>query len=412
VSSVVGRRSALKYRATRLDWSVQAWREVVAVAAEDPPVRRARSLRAAVDESRLAFLRNQPDDPVMRACGDWLRDPAPAPGARRGRVAGWSDRSRHRCMRAIGEVSDVGQWVMVTLTLPGDWIHRADGSLRSPESLRADLDALRKRAERRWQGWEWSGPWKLEVQSRTAPHFHLGVTLPPCEPREFRDFLAVAWHELIAHDGCRCAGGCEDRAHLRFGVHLDSTFARRHRSGSGALAAYFAKHGVWKSKDYQHSVPSNGMRQALGVGRVLGLTTPATVDQVVAIAMWDHPGRWWGLWRCRRVIQRDAPLVDPRQVAVMRLLSRKIVARRTAHEALTSCGRPFVARRVWRSLLDSPDRGWWLTARDGPALWAWLLETSAALAHLEGLPLARALHQLQLPATEPQRLRLPALLPV
>jgi len=248
---------------------------------------------------------------------------------RRGVIQAWSPRSRKRMVRALAECSWSGSgWGMVTLTYPGDWLTCAP----SPEVAHAHLAALRRRWERRFGPAE--GCWKLEFQRRGAPHFHLLLRIPPLALPAIRSWVARQWYEIV---------NSGDERHLRAGTSVDVSW--RGWEGAAAIARYFAKHGLWSTKEYQHDVPE----------------------------AWDTTGRWWGLWNLERV--REVVQLDHDAVVVARRLLRKWYrsrhpARLVVHAVEVHGGVPVLrtGHRGGRLRSLSGDLGAFVLCRDGPVL--------------------------------------------
>jgi hypothetical protein len=162
---------------------------------------------------------------------------------------------------------------MLTLTYPGDWRSLAP----SPEASKAHLAAF----SRRWFRKVGRLPlvWKLEFQRRGAPHYHLLVLVPDeLDVRDLRAWVASAWFGVV---------GSGDVRHLHAGTSVDVQY--RHADASG-IGFYFAKHGLWESKQYQNDPP---------------------VD-------WATTGRWWGmsnLPKCSATVEVPATvLVNARRL--------------------------------------------------------------------------------------------------
>lgn len=374
----------------------------------------------------------------------------PAKGNRE-RVTGWSSRSRMRMMRKLGSVHDVGRMTMLTLTYDAEWTRTADGGWRTPAIVKRELDLFLKRLDHSY-GRRFGGVWKMETQRRGAPHFHVGIVLADVDgdrraqkvaDREFAAFCRSAWHDIVAHGGRALPCTCW---HRQFGADLDLRYADRVRNGRSTLAAYFAKHGTWASKEYQHDTPGTVIRRAMAVvgalapqgGMVAGAPRPrsqfsgkrkiVTVWEAIQVQApemaewatfadeWDHPGRWWATWGL--VVAETARIDDLRSLTEgdsatasallwrARLLVRKIVKRRTQRlvivdESMRHC---YVSRTLL-SLHGNNDTGFWLMAKDGQRLMSWILHTAAGLLQFDGRELAAALAAVELPDTEPKRLR-------
>lgn len=208
----------------------------------------------------------------------------------RGKVAGWSRASRARMVRTLAEVDYSSLLrggrvpVMVTLTLPGDWVTVAP----TAAEFKRLVDKLRKRWGRRW-GTPLVGVWKLEFQRRGAPHLHVLTAIPG---ENFRAWLSETWADVVAHPDP------EQRArHLVAGTGVDMAEGMRARDPK-RVAVYFSKHGIsesGKDKSYQDVAPAEWAEA--GTGRI------------------------WGVWGLDRVTAEVA-LTYQEAVEVQRLLRR------------------------------------------------------------------------------------------
>lgn len=169
---------------------------------------------------------------------------SPWAGGRRGRVDGFSDKSRRNLLRTMCALTfmDDEPWE-ITLTWPGEF--PLDG-----RRVKRDLAAFWRRLERRYGRLQ--AVWKLEFQGRGAPHFHLAVSRPVASLSEVRAFVSAAWFEVV---------GSGDLRHLGAGTQVIKL--------EYSPAAYFAGYlgGTRTAKEYQHRVPE-GFES---VGRFWGL---------------------------------------------------------------------------------------------------------------------------------------------
>lgn len=105
--------------------------------------------------------------------------------AKRGKIAGFSAKSRNRLMRTLASVKRDNLPLFVTLTFPAQY----------PVILKAkrDLDNFIKRMARKYP--TVAGVWKLEPQKRGAPHFHLLVW--GIDYQGLLSFVPQAWFEIV-----------------------------------------------------------------------------------------------------------------------------------------------------------------------------------------------------------------------
>jgi hypothetical protein len=125
-----------------------------------PHVKEARPVRPGKIEYPKVKLEAQGS--LLSLSVDWKTKDRRVAGGVRGDVLTFSRQSRLRLLRKIARVN-ADKAVFVTLTYPA----RFPSSKRAKEHLRAFLEKIRRRYPAA------SAIWKLERQSRGAPHFHL-----------------------------------------------------------------------------------------------------------------------------------------------------------------------------------------------------------------------------------------------
>lgn len=153
----------------------------------------------------------------LRSAGE--RQPK-LPDHARGRVASFSRRSRARLIQQCVKIDRSAQAtaLFVTLTYPSSW---------SPEAAewKRHLDTFWKRCGRRYP--RLAAIWKLEFQSRGAPHFHLLIYGQQFIPHAW---IALQWYETVASG---------DAQHLLAGTQVRKVHSYRH-------AAYYASKYIAK----------------------------------------------------------------------------------------------------------------------------------------------------------------------
>jgi hypothetical protein len=141
--------------------------------------------------------------------------------APRGIIVGFSAAARKRMIEMMASINRTRvrfMPIMVTLTYPAVWP-------TEPKVWKEHLDAWLKRLERQYVGL--SAIWKLEFQSRGAPHFHLLVFGTRWLSHQW---CARAWYEVVDSG---------DERHLEAGVEV-----KRVRSWRGVMSyasKYLAK---------------------------------------------------------------------------------------------------------------------------------------------------------------------------
>lgn len=143
-------------------------------------------------------------------------------GGRRGEVTGFSKSSRRRLMQEFNKLDElqVSTAYFATLTYPEHF--------PAVSITKRHLDRLGKRFRRRWPAA--AVIWRLEPQSRGAPHYHLfivGLPVPSdMSPRQFiremRYWLKVAWCQIVG------AQGIELVKHFKAGTQFDQVKSVRH----------------------------------------------------------------------------------------------------------------------------------------------------------------------------------------
>lgn len=113
----------------------------------------------------------------------------PVGGGKRGKVAGFSADSRKRLLEKLARLRGDRRHmpIFVTLTYP---------DMVSCDVARKNLRAWLKRCKRRFPGF--GAVWRLELQQRGVPHFHLlvyGVKFLPAE------WIRETWRAVIGYEG-------------------------------------------------------------------------------------------------------------------------------------------------------------------------------------------------------------------
>jgi hypothetical protein len=242
--------------------------------------------RHRVEAHRLAI--------IFEETGQFPDDP---PG--RSSILSWSRKSRANMWRATHEIDYEpffrrGQVpAMVTLTYPGAYEVVAPGGAE----CKRHLWVLRRRYLRTW-GEPLRAIWKQEFQMRGAPHFHLMMVPPHGRAPAgryagmiFKKWLSHTWAEIVDHPDPD-----ERERHLRAGTNVN--FAEGLKAmDPRRVAVYFAKHGSFRAKEYQHNVPDAWKEPGHG------------------------PGRFWGYWSLQRPVH-GVELDHGQAVTVARTLRR------------------------------------------------------------------------------------------
>jgi hypothetical protein len=148
-------------------------------------------------------------------------------GGIRGPVTGFSGPSRMRLLRKVASINRHTFWAMrwmayfITLTYPANYPE-------DPKVWKENRKAFDKRLKRKYG--DSAGIWRLEIQDRGAPHFHLLLFAPPSigSLEDLRSFVRVAWWEVCGKVG---------EGHLQAGTSVEPLYSWRRVSRVGRYMA-------------------------------------------------------------------------------------------------------------------------------------------------------------------------------
>lgn len=210
--------------------------------------------------------------------------------AKRGKISGFSRRSRKRMIQELSKVRRDSLPIMVTLTYPGEYSH-------DPKAWKNDLDNFVRRLARKFK--KAAGVWKLEPQKRGAPHFHLFVW--NAGYAELLSWVSLAWFQVVKSGDIR---------HLHAGTRVE-----RVKSLSGSR--WYASKYLGKEVD--------------GEG-------------------WEYPGRWWGIFQREKLPYGELVNVEVTQekaVEFIRYMRRFAHIRSRDYKSLTiTCNPDFWVNRL------------------------------------------------------------------
>jgi hypothetical protein len=210
--------------------------------------------------------------------------------AKRGKITGFSRKSRKRMIQELSKVRRDSLPIMVTLTYPGEYSH-------DPKAWKNDLDNFVRRLARKFKNA--AGVWKLEPQKRGAPHFHLFVW--GAGYAELLLWVALAWFQVVKSGDIR---------HLHAGTRVEKV-----KSLSGSR--WYASKYLGKEVD--------------GEG-------------------WEYPGRWWGIFQREKLPYGELVNVEVTQekaVEFIRYMRRFAHIRSRDYKSLTiTCNPDFWVNRL------------------------------------------------------------------
>jgi hypothetical protein len=214
-------------------------------------------------------------------------------------VRSWTAKSRRQMMRSFAALDYAPMYesgrlpVMVTLTYPADWLAvTPDG-----EAVQRHFAMFARRWERAW-GEPLTCLWKREFQRRGAPHLHLYATQPGGVAGEGRrarheaelaawrgagavghpprwrsvvgdglrltQWVAQTWADIVNHPD-----PAQRDAMVKAATSVSVKEAARYKDPK-RLSVYFAKHGLYRDKEYQNVPPPEW--DGKPVGRFWGRT--------------------------------------------------------------------------------------------------------------------------------------------
>lgn len=163
----------------------------------------------------------------------------------------FSAASRRRFLYKLATMLKNVRWIFITLTYP-------DQFSEDPKVYKKQLKAFIERLKYKFP--EFSGFWKLEPQTRGAPHFHFLITGIE-NIAELKEFVPIAWYEVV---------GSNDPLHLAW-----------HKGELGNKN----KHCVEEIRS-----PEGVMWYA---SKYIGKTIEQLPEDYVE--MWKKIGRYWGV---------------------------------------------------------------------------------------------------------------------
>jgi hypothetical protein len=217
----------------------------------------------------LKVIRNK-HDKEQEGAGKAKDDKKRVKHEKRGKTGVYSAGSRRRLMQFINSIIRTFLPVFITLTYPDNY--PVDAKI-----FKRDLDNFIKRLRRKFP--KIGGVWKLEIQLRGAPHYHLLVWGVP--EIDLRDFVPTAWYEVV---------GSGDWLHLRW---------------HEGLLGHGNKHCVSQAESYKQ------------VNVYVTKYISKKVDTSGAELEW---GRWWGVFG-----KENLPLAPVGVVSIPQKLANDIM---------------------------------------------------------------------------------------
>lgn len=218
----------------QFDWAVGPNNEIVHVTPDIPVMRVAPSV-SFIDGGNLASV----------TVAHVRSQKVPSTRGIRGAITEFTKASRRRLMRLVASTKMGMKPVFVTLTYPGVFPTES-------KEWKRHLDNLFKRVRRNFPGA--GAVWRLEMQKRGAPHYHLLIWGLSESVFQLRAWFSQAWYEVV---------GSGDSRHLAAGVRVEVI-----RSQNGTMY-YCSKYLSKPTSELERCYMSeNG---------------------------WSNPGRFWGV---------------------------------------------------------------------------------------------------------------------
>jgi len=215
----------------------------------------------------------------------------------RGRVSGFSDRSRSRLQETLARLKANALPLFVTLTYPAEFTERERDW---KENLRAFAEWIKRHT-----AGAGSFVWKLEPQKRGAPHFHLmlyGVESLPWQ------IVAVRWAEIVA----------------------GHTIGNAYPVEAGRRGAAMF-HGWVEGLDVAPGVAAHlkagvQVKKVRSVRGVMAYAAKSYMGKVVeGLAGWEHVGRYWGVVNRKALPAASAVVLPISKAGAVRV--RRVVRR-------------------------------------------------------------------------------------
>lgn len=139
-----------------------------------------------------------------------VNHPTGSGGGIRGMVTRFTRASRKRMLELLAKMREPERGTFITLTYPSIY---PDTSQRWKRNIDAFLKRLKRIAPKAY------GVWRIEPQSRGAPHYHLIVFNSPTNIIRLRQWVKLAWFQIV---------GSGDERHLKAGTRTDIICSVRH----------------------------------------------------------------------------------------------------------------------------------------------------------------------------------------
>lgn len=205
-------------------------------------------------------------------------------GGRRGEVQEFSRRSRSRLLERLARMDIAAMMsrfaaLFVTLTYPADY--------PSARSSKEHFAAIRRRLERQYG--KAAAVWRLGIQARGAPHYHVLIFgVPWIDAR----WLRQSWMEVIDYDGT---------GQVQVNIQRADSPKR--------VAAYVAKY-EGKMEAPGGPPPDASGAPAGGAGDPDAVMLDSQSYSAAGSDTWDRPGRFWGIWNRGLVVWAEVTEVS------------------------------------------------------------------------------------------------------
>lgn len=234
--------------------------------------------------SRHAFVRVYAG--MTKVTMPFYRKPPEKP-PQRGIIHGMSAKSRKRMLEGIAQWSnfDIGRAYFVTITYHEEYgVHFS--------AWKRDIELLEKRMKRSFS--EMGGLWKLEFQTRGAPHFHLLVSGVDAVQSEMVEWVTKNWAE-IAHSTSEYKG--------KYATNVRRVYSLRH-------AMHYCAKYMTKDVPLYVNPDSDGVLEPIPTGRIWAFFGKVNREPIVEFLTSPKQAKQWRVGVITFLVKRGSRFAD------------------------------------------------------------------------------------------------------